>query len=53
MHAIDMTSFHTPSFDTSFQTLDAGQLADVAGGFSVGKMVDAGNAGVESGSAAR
>ena len=54
MYAIDMTSSSAfnPAFDTTFQTLDAGQLADVAGGFSVGKMVDAGNAGVESGAKA-
>jgi hypothetical protein len=51
MHAIDMNSF-TPSFDSSFQTIDASQLGDVAGGFSFGDMVNAGNANVESGAKA-
>lgn len=55
MHAIDMNSFNTSfdsSFDSSFQTIDVGQLGDVAGGFSFGQMVDAGNANIESGAKA-
>ena len=51
MHAIDMNSFNT-SFDSPFQTIDVGQLGDVAGGFSFGQMVDAGNANIESGAKA-
>jgi len=47
MHAINATSF-----DTSFQTIDAGQLGDVAGGFSFGQMVDAGNNNVAAGTKA-
>jgi len=51
MHAIDMNSFNA-SFDTTFQPIDAAQLGDIAGGFSFGQMVNAGNANVESGAKA-
>jgi hypothetical protein len=51
MNAIDTASV-TPSFTPSLQTIDAAQLADVAGGFDFGQMVNAGNSNVAAGTTA-
>jgi len=49
MHAIAIDTVSSPS---SLPTIDPALLGDVAGGFDFGRMVNAGNANIESGAKA-
>jgi hypothetical protein len=51
MHAIAI-DLDTVSSSSTLPTIDPSQLGDVAGGFDFGRMVNAGNANVESGAKA-